>query len=81
MSVKHDIRWHYLKKIPLHCNDFATSVEEVLTKLKIVFIKIAFSHYSIKTLYCVKILNTLLVKEYMVYILWYIYGIYGIYII
>ena len=36
MSVKHDIRWHYLKKIPLHCNDFATSVEEVLTKLKIV---------------------------------------------
>ena len=31
-----------LKRIPLHCNDFATSVERVVIKLKIVYIYILY---------------------------------------
>ena len=36
LSVKHDGRWHYLKKIPLYYKDFVTSVETEVIKLKIV---------------------------------------------
>ena len=36
ISVKHENRRHYLKNIPLHCNDFLISVVKLAINLKIV---------------------------------------------